>query len=128
MSTTLQTAPVIPDEIARAVVLPESHTDPDVYLPAYKWLRENMPLGKAQIDGFDDLWLVSKHADILEIERQPNLFHSADLNPILNDRANDDFARSINNGSTRALDVLTYMDPPEHGKIRQLTSQWFMPA
>jgi cytochrome P450 len=128
MSTTFQTGTAIPDEIARAVVLAESHVDPDIFYPAYKWLRENMPLGRASIDGFDDLWLVSKHADILEVERQPDLFHNADLNPILNDRANDDFAKSINNGSTRALDVLTYMDPPEHGQIRQLTSQWFMPA
>jgi cytochrome P450 len=121
--------PVVPDEIARAVVLPESYKDEDVIYPAYKWLRENMPLGVAEVDGFDPLWLVTKHEDIMAVERQPDLYHNGDLNHILQNKANDLFQKDVlGNGSIRVLDSLTYMDPPEHTKVRAVAGQWFMPA
>jgi cytochrome P450 len=63
----------------------------------------------------------------MEVEKQPDLFTSGVENPILNDQASDAFIRSINNGSLRAIDMVTYMDPPEHTKMRNVTAQWFMP-
>jgi cytochrome P450 len=36
--------------------------------------------------------------------------------------------RSINNGSLRLISSLTFMDPPEHGLYREITSNWFLPA
>ncbi|TVT17550.1 cytochrome P450 [Amycolatopsis acidiphila] len=108
-------------------MLAESHTDEKVFYGAYKWLRENRPVGLAKLDGFDPVWLISKHADIMEVEKQPELFTSGVENPILNDQASDAFIRSINNGTVRAIDMVTYMDPPEHTKMRGVTAQWFMP-
>lgn len=118
----------IPGDIAKIVVSPKSYTDDDVIYPAYKWLRENMPLAVAEVEGFDPIWLVTRHADIRTIERDAKIFHNADFNPILNDRANDDFTKSINNGSIRVLSSLSYMDPPEHQKIRAITATWFLPG
>ena len=38
---------LIPDEIARAAVLPGSYTDEEnTVFPAYAWLRANNPLGR----------------------------------------------------------------------------------
>src|SRR6266487_4720336 len=65
---------LIPDEIARAAVLPGSYTDEEgTVFPAYAWLRANNPLGLAKLGGFDPIWLVTKHADIMAIERNPAL-------------------------------------------------------
>lgn len=127
MTVELDSRAAIPDEVARGVMLAESHTNEEVYYGAYKWLRQNKPIGLAQLDGFDSIWLVSKHADIMAIEKQPELFTSSVENPILNDQASDAFIRSINNGTVRAIDMVTYMDPPEHTKMRTVTAQWFMP-
>src|SRR5215208_683247 len=88
-------APIIPDDIARAAVLPESYKEESVIYDAYRWLRENMPLGVAQIEGYDPMWLVSKHADIMLIERQADVFHNGDLNHILQDKANDEFQKTV---------------------------------
>jgi cytochrome P450 len=123
----LDSRAAVPDEIARGVMLAESHTDEKVFYGAYKWLRENRPVGLARLDGFDPIWLISKHADIMEVEKHPDLFTSSVENPILNDQASDAFIRSINNGTVRAIDMVTYMDPPEHTKMRSVTAQWFMP-
>lgn len=123
-----ESRPIIPDDIARIVISPKSYTDDAVVYGAFKWLRENMPLGVAQVPGYDPIWIVTKHADIREIERDGKLFHNADHNPILNDKASDAFTRSLTGGSIRILSSLTFMDPPEHATYRSLTSNWFLPG
>ena len=70
----LQENALIPDATARQIVLPEGHRDEAALFEAYRWLRENNPLGQTNVDGYDPVWLVSKHADIMEIERQNDLF------------------------------------------------------
>ncbi|KAF0960200.1 MULTISPECIES: cytochrome P450 [unclassified Rhodococcus (in: high G+C Gram-positive bacteria)] len=134
MSTTEQVTELIPDAVARQIVLPEGHRDNDALFDAYRWLRENNPLGRAVVEGYDPIWLVSKHADIMEIERQPDIFTSAgaedkgSVNPILANQAGDAFTKSINNGSLRILETLTYLDPPEHTAIKDIALDWFRPT
>lgn len=118
----------IPGDIAKIIISPKSYTNDDVIYPAFKWLRENIPLGVAEVDGFDPIWIVTRHADIRKIELDAELFHNGDFNPVLHDRASDDFFKSINHGSIRVLSSLSYMDPPEHAKIRSLTSGLFLPG
>lgn len=123
----------IPDDVAQQIVLPEGHRDDARLFEAYRWLRENNPLGRAEVEGYDPLYLVSKHADIMEIERQPDIFTSAGgenkgaYNPILANQAGDAFTKSINNGSLRILETLTYLDPPEHTVVKDIAADWFRP-
>lgn len=118
----------IPDDIARIIVSPKSYADDGVIYPAFKWLRHNMPLGVANVDGYDPIWVVTKHSDIRAIERDAKLFHNADHNPILNDQASDNFIRATNNGSLRSLAALPFMDPPEHLAYRSITAPHFLPG
>ncbi|OUC80278.1 cytochrome P450 [Gordonia lacunae] len=136
MTSTTQPSPTvtIPDHIAQQIVLPEGHRDDARLFEAYRWLRDNNPLGVAEVEGYDPVYLVSKHADIMEIERQPHIFSSAGgedkgrFNPILANRAGDEFTKSINNGSLRILETLTYLDPPEHTVVKDIAADWFRPA
>lgn len=118
----------IPDDIAAAAVLPQSYTDEDnITYPAFRWLRENNPFGQAHVEGFDPIWLATKHADIIEIERNPQVFTSGRDEPFVNDRASSAFFKLMR-GDARTLDTLSYMDAPEHTKIKNVTSNWFLPA
>lgn len=121
-------SPVIPADIAKIVLSPASYADDAVIHDAFRWLRANVPLGVANVDGFDPIWLVTKLADIKAVERNAKLFHNADHNPILNDQASDAFTRQINGGSLRIISSVTFMDPPEHLPYRALTANWFMPT
>ncbi|KAA9164467.1 cytochrome P450 [Amycolatopsis acidicola] len=135
MTTTpeLTTRP-IPEEIAKQVVLPEGHREDGPLFEAYRWLRENHPLGQVHVEGYDPVWLVTKHADIMEIERQPHVFTSGggdepgSHNPILQNQAGDEFTRQLTGGSLRILETLTYLDPPEHTEIKDIVNDWFRPA
>lgn len=120
--------PEIPLDVASIILDPSSYVNDEIIYPALKWVRETFPVGIARVPGYDPVWLITKHADIMEVERNPNLYHSADFNPILNKQVDDAFLKSINNGSVRVLSSLTFMDPPEHGRIREITSNWFLPA
>lgn len=120
----------MPDEIARAVVLPESYVDEKaISYPAFTWLRENNPLGVARVDGYDPLWIVTKFADIQKVEVDSENFGVGEHNPILTSQAGDEFFRSMSpEGKVRNMDVVVYMDPPEHDKIRRIFNPWFRPG
>jgi len=127
-------SPAVPDDVARRIVLPEGHRDDGPLFIAYRWLRDNAPLAQAKVEGYDPLWLVAKHADILEIERQPDVFTSGggddpgSHNPVLQNQAGDAFTKSLTGGSLRIVETLTYLDPPEHTMIKDITAQWFRPV
>jgi cytochrome P450 len=136
MSTTeAPTTGQIPDDVARRIVTPEGHTDEPALYEAYRWLRENAPLAVADVEGYDPVWLVSKHADIMEIERNPATFSSAGgpdepggNNPILQNQAGDAFTKTLTGGSLRILDAIPYLDPPEHTRLKDVAVDWFRPA
>jgi cytochrome P450 len=120
---------VVPDEIARAVVLPASYGDLDgVVFPACEWLRTNAPVGRAEVDGYDPLWLVSSHAYIQDVMRDAELFHNADANIMLQPQAGDAYLRNLLDGTTHVLSNLSYMEPPEHSRYRNATAFEFLPA
>ena len=43
----------VPDDVARRVVLPEGHREDEPLFAAYQWLRENAPLAKVHVEGYD---------------------------------------------------------------------------
>ncbi len=136
MTTTQQAdTAILPEEIARRIVLPEGHADLEALHGAYKWMRTNMPVGKAIVEGYDPLWLVSKYADIQEVEGQPEVFtagggpeHPGTDNPILQNAAGDEFTKSLLGGSLRILDAIPYLDPPEHTAVKNIAFDWFKPV
>jgi cytochrome P450 len=132
-STQASTDVALPGSVAKQIILAEGHRDEVALFEAYRWLRDNNPLGIAHVDGFDPIYLVSKHADIMEIERQPDIFTSGggdkpgSENPILTNKAGDEFTRSLTGGSVRIMDMLPWMDPPEHSLVKDIALDWFRP-
>ncbi len=128
MAETVLDRSSVPASVARRVISPASYLDEDVIYPALRWLREHCPLGLAEVEGYDPIWLVTRHADVIAVARDAKRFHNADHNPILNDRVSDDFMRAINGGSLKLVSSLTFMDPPDHARYRTITSNWFLPG
>ncbi len=116
----------IPQELADSLGTPSAYADGTV-METYRWLRKNQPFGVAKIEGVDPFWVATKHADILEISRQNDLFHSGDRSPTLTTQVMDKRVRDMMGGSPHLLRTLVQMDAPDHPKYRALTQGWFMP-
>ncbi len=105
-------------------------TDPDLYAhrvpnDELAELRRAAPVWwNAQLDsGFDDggFWVVSKHADIMQISRNSDLFGSWENTAII--RHGGPVKDSID---LQRL-ILLNIDPPHHTKLRQIVSRGFTP-
>jgi len=116
----------IPDEYAQTLVDPVAYADGRVF-QTYDWLRANQPLGRADVAGVDPFWVVTRHADILEISRQNDLFLNGDKSPTMVSQEADARIREMMGGSPHLLRTLIHMDAPDHPKYRALTQAWFMP-
>ncbi|MDP9103451.1 MAG: cytochrome P450 [Pseudomonadota bacterium] len=120
-------AELLPVEIAAQVIDPKVHADGARLHEAFRWIRANNPLGRAELEGFDPFWVVSKHADILEVSRQNALFHSGDRQTTFTSQEADQKVWALTGGSPHLVRSLVQMDEPDHMKYRALTQGWFMP-
>jgi cytochrome P450 len=108
-------------------------TDPSVYaseelFEIYAWLRENNPLGIAQVENFDPFWVVTKHQDILDISKDNKLFPYGNRPSTFMDAAGAKIAMQLQNAPSPLVMSLVQMDPPVHAKYRMLTQTWFSPT
>lgn len=126
MSATTAAEHRIPQDIADTLATPAAYADHRIH-ETYRWLRQNEPMGVAKIEGVDPFWVATRHADILEISRQNDLFHNGDRSPTLTSQAVDKKVREMMGGSPHLLRTLIHMDAPDHHKYRALTQAWFMP-
>jgi cytochrome P450 len=116
----------IPADLAETLVEPRAYADGRIH-NTYAWLRSHQPLAVAEPEGFDPFWVVTRHADILEISRQNDLFHNGDRPTTIVGKEGDARVRQMTGGSPHLVRSLVQMDAPDHPKYRALTQAWFMP-
>ncbi|MCP9275380.1 cytochrome P450 [Mycolicibacterium arenosum] len=113
------------DEAARVFADPKAYAD-DVRLhEALTHLRANNPVAWVDNRPYRPFWAITKHADIMAIERANELFIS-EPRPLLATAAADDLAKEQLAAGT-GLRTLIHMDDPHHRKIRAIGSDWFRP-
>ena len=119
--------PTAPQEILETVVDPKAHADPARLNAAFAWLRQNDPLARAEVPGFDPFRIVTKHADILEVSRDNALFPYGDFPSTFAPHDAVERGREARAAGRPLIYTLVQMDEPDHMKYRALTQAWFMP-
>lgn len=135
VSQTAEIGPRVPNAIANRIASAQAYSEPEQLKRDFAWLRANMPLAIAEPEGYDPFWVVSKHADIQEVGRQPLIFNSSDPRHVgarfaLNSKAAlQQIAEAAASSQEAPVETrsLVIMDPPEHGQFRKLTFADFMP-
>lgn len=117
----------ISTELANTIVDPFAYANGDRVDQAFAQLRREAPLAVAQPDGFDPFWVVTRHADILEVERQNDLFHNGDRSSVITTIAADKKVREMMGGSPHLVRSLVQMDNPDHMAYRRVTQGSFLP-
>lgn len=119
--------PAISDAgLDNAIVDPAIYADPDRYHAIFADLRRTDPIRWTTPDRYRPFWAVSRHRDIAEAQRQPELFESGGR-VMLTTREAEDRIAAATGGSSRPYRGITALNGREHANIRNVTREWFLP-
>jgi cytochrome P450 len=113
------------DDAAKVLADPTAYADDNRLHAALTHLRANNPVAWVDNPPYRPYWAITKHADIMAIERENNLFLS-EPRPLLTTAEADDFAKQQLEAGT-GLRTLIHMDDPHHRKVRAIGADWFRP-
>lgn len=114
-----------PDAVAeagRVFVTPQAFADMDRFHEAAAMLRRRAPIHLVEDPNYPPFYVLTKHADVWEIEHHPEIWLNAP-NSILADKV----AVGIQQRQGEVLRTLVNMDGPDHKAYRKLTADWFTP-
>lgn len=113
------------DDAAKVLADPTAYADEARLHTALTHLRANEPVAWVDNAPYRPFWAITKHADIMAIERANDLWLS-EPRPLLATAAADDYmAQQMEAGI--GLRTLIHMDDPHHRKVRSIGADWFRP-
>jgi hypothetical protein len=108
------------DDDARLLTDPLAYTDERRLHAALTQLRATAPVSWVEVDGYRPFWAITKHADIMEIERNNTLFTNWPR-PVLTNAEGDELQANA------GVRTLIHMDDPQHRVVRAIGADWFRP-
>ncbi|MBN8485482.1 MAG: cytochrome P450 [Sphingomonadales bacterium] len=110
----------ISEELARTIIDPKAYSQREIVDAAFARLRAEQPLGKAEIPEFEPFWVVSRHADIKDIERQPDIFHNGDKSTFITNIEGNQRVKMLTGGEPNLIRSLVSVDGDEHKALRSV--------
>ena len=110
----------IMDEAARVFADPQAYANEAKLHAALTHLRANAPVSWVDVPDYRPFWAITKHADIMDIERANTLFTNSPR-PVLATIEGDEQQAAI------GVSTLIHMDDPQHRAVRAIGADWFRP-
>jgi cytochrome P450 len=108
------------DDAAKVFTNPVAYTDEAGLHRALSHLRAHAPVSWVDVPNYAPFWAITKHADIMEIERANDIFTNSPR-PVLVTKEADEQQAAI------GIKTLIHMDDPQHRDIRAIGANWFRP-
>lgn len=106
------------------LIVPRCYAEQGVPHDLWTRLRAESPVHFCAPPHYESFWAITKHADICEISRQPDLFLNAPGIVALSD---EDAGMRDSDQGLGAMKTIIEMDPPEHRAFRKVASPEFTP-
>jgi len=110
------------EQAAKVFADPGAYTDAAYFHRACARLRREAPIPLVEADGYPPFYALTRHADVMEAERRPEVFRNLPQ-PVLMETEMEAVVRRAGD-----LATLVHMDDPDHRKYRALTADWFQPS
>ena len=104
-----------------SLIEPESYSTNGYPHPEWAQLRKTAPVERFEPDGWSPFWAITRHADIVQISKNPQSFLSKD--GINFDR----LSSTLRSEADVAMRTIIEMDNPDHRKYRAVASKFFTP-
>ncbi|MHB8661176.1 MAG: cytochrome P450 [Acidimicrobiales bacterium] len=111
------------DDLTSVFVDPTAYADEERFHAACRVLRREQPVVRVESERYRPFWAVTRHADVLDVERDHEHFRNAPR-PLLVPALMEARAEA----SGQMLRTLIHMDDPDHKAFRGITSSWFLPG
>jgi cytochrome P450 len=108
------------DDAAKLLADPLAYTDEVGLHRALTHLRATAPVSWVDVGNYAPFWAITKHADIMEIERANDVFTNSPR-PVLVTREGDEQQAAV------GIKTLIHMDDPQHRDVRAIGANWFRP-
>jgi cytochrome P450 len=92
----------------------------------FSMLRSEDPVHWTEPNGYRPFWTVSKHRDVMEIEKQNDKFINAPRTKLLSIEFESKVKEAMG-GRPMLVRAINQMDNPDHAKYKKLTHAWFQP-
>ncbi|MGV0741916.1 cytochrome P450 [Mycolicibacterium sp. XJ870] len=108
------------DDVAKVFATASAYADETNFHAALTHLRANAPVSWVEVPSYKPFWAITKHSDVMAIERANDVFTNSPR-PVLLTTENDD------NQAAVGVRTLIHMDDPEHRVMRAVGADWFRP-
>jgi cytochrome P450 len=108
------------DEAANVFADPSAYADESKLHAALSHLRANAPVSWVDVPDYKPFWAITKHADIMAIERDNAVFTNSPR-PVLVTIEGDEQQAAL------GVSTLIHMDDPQHRVMRAIGADWFRP-
>jgi hypothetical protein len=115
----------IMDNAARVLAQPDAYADEKRLHEALTHLRAHAPVSWVDSKGYRPFWAITKHADVMDIERQNDLFTNHPRPLLMITEGEDMLMQQMEAGI--GLRTLIHMDDPHHRDMRKIGADWFRP-
>ena len=110
----------------RKIAYPETYANEKELHDIFTFMRKKDPVSWVEPEDYRPFWAITKHEDIIEIEKQNEIFIN-DPRTTLMDIPTEDAIKEFTGGSHLLVRTLVHMDNPDHQIYRSLTQKWFAP-
>jgi len=108
------------DDAAKVLADPQAYTDEPTLHAALAHLRANAPVSWVEVPDYRPFWAITKHGDVLDIERN-NLLFTNWPRPVLTTAEGDELQAAA------GVRTLIHLDDPQHRVVRAIGADWFRP-
>ncbi len=108
------------DDAARVLADPQAYTNEVKLHAALAHLRASAPVSRVEVPNYSAFWAITKHADIMDIERNNVLFTNWPR-PVLTTTEGDKLQAAA------GVRTLIHLDDPQHRVVRAIGADWFRP-
>jgi hypothetical protein len=112
MSATLST------ELSNTIVDPKAYQANEPVDAAFTEIRSSAPFARAHPDNYDSFWVVSRHADVMEIEKRADIFQNSPRSSTIAPQQSEQMVRFLTGGEANIIRSLVAVDGAEHKALR----------
>jgi cytochrome P450 len=100
---------------------PAAYADPTAWHATAQRIRQEEPILRVSVAGFPEFFAITRHDDVMEIERNPEIFTNAPM-PVLTPLSSSE---AMENPPVKTL---IQMDGDQHKFNRGIVNDWFKPG